>query len=50
MRKVIYQVGVDFLGFPVYVEHYIYQDKLKDVQHEKKNHWVRVVEKIIKQH
>jgi hypothetical protein len=50
MRKVIYQVGVDVLGFPIYVEHYIYQDKLKDFEHEKKNHWVGVVETTIKQH
>jgi hypothetical protein len=50
MRIAIYQTGVDVLGFPVYVEHHIYQDKLKEVKHEKKNHWVSVVEKFIKQH
>jgi hypothetical protein len=50
MRKVIYQVGVDVLGFPIYIEHYIHQDKLKDYKHEKKNHWVAVVEKKNKQH
>lgn len=50
MIKSTYQIGVDILGFPIYVEHYIYQDKLKDVQHEKKNHWVGVVGTIIKQH
>lgn len=24
-RKVIFQVGVDVLGFPIYMEHYIFE-------------------------
>lgn len=31
MRVVTYQVGVDCLGFPIYMEHYVWQHKgLKD--------------------
>lgn len=50
MRVVRYQIGVDVLGFPVYMEHYVYQDKLPDHKHHKKNHWVSIIQKIIKQH
>ena len=51
MIKVTYQVGVDILGFPIYVEHYVYRgeaqvNKFKPV----KSFWVSVIEKIIKQY
>lgn len=51
MTRVTYQIGVDFLGFPIYVEHYVYRghcevNKFKPL----KSFWVTVVEKIIKQH
>jgi hypothetical protein len=46
MRVVSYQVGVDCLGFPVYVEHYVWQKKgLQD-----KKQRVLTAHKIIKQH
>lgn len=46
MRIVTYQVGVDCLGFPIYVEHYVCQHKgLQD-----KKERVHTSHKIIKQH
>lgn len=46
MRKVTYQVGVDCLGFPIYVEHYVWQYKgLQD-----KNERVITSQKTVKQH
>lgn len=46
MRIAIYQIGVDCLGFPVYVEHYVWQHKgLQD-----KKERVSTANKIIKQH
>lgn len=47
---VAYQTGVDVLGFPIYVEHKIYQDELPEHKHNEKKHWVSIIEKIIKQH
>jgi hypothetical protein len=49
MRVVIYQTGVDVLGFPIYMEHKIYQDQLPEHKHNKKKHWVSIIQKIIKQ-
>jgi len=46
MRIVTYQIGVDTLGFPIYVEHYVWQHKgLQD-----KKERVHASRKIIKQH
>lgn len=45
-RKVTFQVGVDVMGFPIYVEHYVLQHKgIQDKQER-----VFTFEKIIKQH
>lgn len=46
-----YQIGVDILGFPIYVEHYVYRgeneiNKFNPI----KIHWVKVFENIVKQH
>ena len=49
-RKVIYQVGVDILGFPIYVEHHIYEGIQKEKFNLKNLRWLKVIEKIIKQH
>lgn len=51
MIKVTYQIGVDVLGFPIYVDHEVYRgvdevNKFNPV----KSFWVTVLEKIIKQH
>ena len=51
MIKATYQIGVDILGFPIYVEHYVYRgidevNKFKPL----KSFWVTVIEKIVKQH
>jgi len=51
--RVTYQIGVDILGFPIYVEHEVYRGEQADTSnrlHEIRTYWVRVLEKIIKQH
>lgn len=50
MRKIIYQIEVDVLGFPIYVEHYVYQDNPKTTKKEPQKRWLTVIEKIVKQH
>ena len=50
MRIAIYQIGVDVLGFPIYVEHRIHQDKPTETKNEPKKRFLKVVESIIKQH
>lgn len=50
-NKVTYQVGVDVLGFPIYVEHHIYTGISNESQYNpRKTFWLKVIEKIIKQH
>lgn len=48
--KVIYQSGVDVLGFPIYVEHYITFGKSNAKFNRKNGFWKSVIQKIIKQH
>lgn len=51
MIKATYQVGVDVLGFPIYVIHEIYRGEENiGIFCKKKKFWVRVFERIIKQH
>lgn len=51
MRIAIYQIGVDVLGFPVYVEHTIYQGVSAPLKNPKiKRSWMKVFSKTIKQH
>ncbi|WP_158616086.1 hypothetical protein [Flavobacterium sp. RSP46] len=51
MIKATYQVGVDILGFPIYVEHYVYRGESPTSKlNPAKSFWVSVVEKFIKQH
>lgn len=50
VRIVQYQVGVDILGFPIYVEHYIYQGSGISKINEKPKCWLSVIHKEIKQH
>lgn len=47
-RKVSYQIGVDILGFPMYMEHYI----IYEVQTNfiKPKRILRVIQKFFKQH
>lgn len=47
-RKISFQVGVDILGFPIYVTHEIYQDNPK-INRAKKG-WITVIQTIFKQH
>lgn len=54
MKKVIrrtatYQVGVDILGFPLYVEHVIYQDNPVYTRNGGKK-WLSVITNFFKQH
>ena len=51
MKIAIYQVGVDVLGFPVYVEHRIYQGVEQRGKFNIINlKWLKVIQKTIKQH
>ncbi|KFC59824.1 hypothetical protein [Flavobacterium gilvum] len=49
-RITSYQVGVDVLGFPVYAQHEIHQDKPTETKFEPKKRWLKVIQSIIKQH
>lgn len=51
MKRIVnYQTGVDVLGFPIYVQHKICQDKPTETKNEPKKRFLKVVETIIKQH
>lgn len=52
MKRIIcFQIGVDVLGFPIYMQHIIHQDKPnKHKQTLKANRWLVVFESLIKQH
>ncbi len=51
MKVAIYQIGVDVLGFPIYVEHHIYTGESKGNKiNPFKKKWLKVIEKTIKQH
>ena len=47
MRIAIYQIGVDVLGFPIYVEHQIYQDKPTETKNKPKKRILKVVHKVL---
>lgn len=49
-RIIIYQIGVDILGFPIYVQHEVYQDRPTETKKEPKKQWLKVIETVIKQH
>ncbi len=51
MRIAIYQIGVDVLGFPIYVEHKICQGETNQNKFwPKPKKWLKVIQSIIKQH
>ena len=51
MKQVIFQTGVNVLGFPTYVEHYVYKGESKgNLIKPQKKKWLRVIEKIVTQH
>ena len=51
MKTAIYQIGVDVLGFPIYLEHQIYNGQNDGSKFNlKKKKWLVVFERIIKQH
>lgn len=51
MRKVIYPIGVDVLGFPIYVQHEIYHGETNQNKFcPKPKKWLNVIQTFIKQH
>ena len=51
LKVVTYQIGVDVLGFPVYMEHQVFEGKTDGNKiSSTKQYWLRVIQKIIKQH
>jgi hypothetical protein len=51
MISATYQIGVDVLGFPIYIQHDIYRGESEVSKfNSKKSFWVSVVEKLIKQY
>lgn len=50
-RSVTFQVGVDVLGFPIYVQHDIYQDNPKLTARQGSGaKWLKVITNFFKQH
>jgi hypothetical protein len=46
-----YQIGVDVLGFPIYVRHEIYKGETNQNKFcPKPKRWLKVIESFIKQH
>ncbi len=51
MRRVIYQIGVDVLGFPIFMEHTILEGEDEGSKfNPKKLGWIIVLYRLIKQH
>lgn len=49
-KKVTYQVGVDVLGFPIYVEHTVIKGESLSKFNSKPRAWVKLEQKTVKQH
>ncbi|MBS7234215.1 hypothetical protein KHA90_24745 [Flavobacterium psychroterrae] len=49
-RIVSYKIGVDVLGFPLYVIHKIHQDKPTETKNQPNKRWLKVVTFFAKQH
>ena len=51
MRVVSYQIGVDILGFPIYMQHTIAMGETTQSKfHPKPKKWIKVIQELIKQH
>jgi hypothetical protein len=51
MKIITYQIGVDILGFPIYMEHTIIQGKTNQSKfYTKPLKWLKCIQKIVKQH
>lgn len=51
LNTVEYQIGVDVLGFPIYLQHQIKKGETKQSKfYPKPKKWMLVIQKIIKQH
>jgi hypothetical protein len=48
--KATYQIGVDVLGFPIYLEHQIIKGKTPSKFNRKEKEFIAVEQKTIKQH
>jgi len=52
-RVATYQIGVDILGFPIFVQHEIYQDnpvRTKKGGNHKALRWITCIVTLLKQH
>lgn len=50
-RTITYQIGVDVLGFPIYVQHEIFHGETNQNKFwPKPKKWLKVIQSIIKQH
>jgi hypothetical protein len=51
MKIVSYQIGVDVLGFPIYMQHSIAKGETNQSKfNPKPKKWIKVIQEIIKQH
>lgn len=51
MTIVTYQIGVDVLGFPIYVKHEIHEGETKQNKfNPKPKRWLKVIQSIVKQY
>ena len=50
MKIVTYQIGVDVLGFPVYMEHTVYKGENQSKFYPKPLKWLKCIQKLVKQH
>lgn len=51
MRRATYQIGVDVLGFPIYIQHEIHEGETNQNKFwTKPKRWLKIVETLIKQH
>ena len=51
MTTVQYQIGVDVLGFPIYMQHTIAEGETRQSKfYPKPKRWIKVIQQLIKQH
>jgi hypothetical protein len=51
MKVVSYQIGVDVLGFPVFIQHTISEGETRQSKfYPKPKKWMKIIQQIIKQH
>lgn len=52
MKTVVsYQIGVDVLGFPIYMQHTVYKGETNESKfYYKPVEWFKCIQKLVKQH